>query len=98
MGALLNVSAPEELMAKESASVPDSKKLIESESASVTVILAAEVWFSATVNVELDVKTGDEFATWPKTTLVSKPSSLSSATEYCLLFNALSLIKIYEIV
>ena len=47
----------------ELASVPDNEKLIESESASLTAIVAADVWFSSIVNEELDVNTGDEFST-----------------------------------
>ena len=62
------ITPDELLMLNDEASVPDTEYVRLSPSASLALAVPTDVWFSATVNDALDVKTGE------------KPTSATSAT------------------
>ena len=89
----MNVKTPAEVISN---SDPETVKMTLSPSASVAVTVPMADWFSAALKVADELISGEWLFPEPKTTFVLKPKEFNSATWYCLLLSALSLIKIYE--
>ena len=85
---------PDELILNDEASVPDTEYVRLSPSASEALAVPTDVWFSATVNDALDVKTGEEFSATSATFTVNVlltllvPSVTVTITEYDVLFDS----------